>query len=90
MIATKQTMPRVAGMGYVCDNFLPNPAHNSDSDAPRLLRCHDPAQTRFTLADDLATYVVKRCPDCSGHLRTEAAKGATFEILSEEAIDVIR
>lgn len=88
--STNRFLRTPGAMGYTCDAFYPNPNYHPDSDAPRLLRCHDPAQTRFTLADDLATYVVKRCPDCSDHLRTEAAKGATFEILSEEAIDVIR
>jgi len=84
--STNRFLRTPGAMGYQCDCVYHNPIYQPGDDAPLLLRCHDPAQTRFTLADDLATYVVKRCPGCSDHLRNQVAKGGTLEILAEEAI----
>lgn len=78
--------PRPSAMGYQCDNVYRNPNFNPDSDNPLLLRCHDPATTRMVISDPNDTYSIKRCEPCAEVLRARVAIGATFEILSEEAI----
>ncbi|MCL4296411.1 MAG: hypothetical protein KJ077_11815 [Anaerolineae bacterium] len=81
---TTRIFPRPAGMGYICDNWYPNPAYRPDSDLPQLLRCQEPATTRLTLLTPDDCYQVKRCSGCANRLRQEAARGAMFEIVAEE------
>jgi hypothetical protein len=73
-------------MGYQCDAFYHNPNYNPDSDNPLLLRCNDPATVRLVINTTDDTYSIKRCDICADVLRARVEMGATFEILSEEAI----
>lgn len=78
--------PRPAGMGYVCDNFLPNLDYQPGSDLPLLIHCPNPASHRMVIQTPDDCYAVKRCQICAGELRTQAFVGATFEILKDEPI----
>lgn len=78
--------PRPAAIGLQCDNVYRNPNFSPDSDAPLLLRCHDPATVRLVISDLDDTYSIKRCDICAEILRARVAIGATFEIVSEEAL----
>lgn len=82
----KREYPRPAGMSYECDNFLPNPAYDSNSDAPLLLHCPNPASYRMVISTTDDCYAVKRCEGCAGDLRSRAFVGDTFEILEDEPI----
>lgn len=81
-----QLQPRAAAMGYQCDAVWKNPNYDPDDNAPLLLRCHDPATLRMVIVTPDDAYQIKRCEPCAEVLRAKVQLGATFEIISEEAL----